>query len=361
MRVCIVGAGAIGGFLAARLTRGGAEVTLVARGATLQALRATGLTLIEADGSARVHRIRAVASLPEAGVQDIVVLATKAHQVDAIVDTLPSTFDRRTVLVPMQNGIPFWYFQKLDGEHAGRAVRSVDPEAKALTGIPAERIVGCVVYPACDADAPAVIRHVEGERFPVGELDGTTTDRVTAVSDLFTASGLKSPVLADIRSEIWLKLWGNLCLNPISALTGATLAAICAEPHTRALAAAMMEEAHAVATRLGASFRVGIDRRLEGAAKVGEHRTSMLQDIDARRRTEIDALLGSVIELAKLTGTAVPRLEAVYACMRLLERTVCDVALPELAAARSARPPQGKLEIPPALIAVPPGTACAHL
>lgn len=357
MRVCIVGAGAIGGFVAARLKRCGAEVTLVARGATLQALRTTGLTMVEADGAAAVHRIRALPALAEAGIQDIVILATKAHQLEPLVDSLPATFHRETVVVPMQNGIPFWYFQKLDGPHRGRAVRAVDPDARALAGIPADRIVGCVVYPACENEAPGVIRHVEGERFPVGELDGSTSERATGISGLFTGAGLKSPVLADIRSEIWLKLWGNLCLNPISALTGATLAGICAEPDTRALAAAMMEEAREVATKLGASFRVGIDRRLEGAAKVGEHRTSMLQDIDARRRTEVDALLGSVIELARLTGTAVPRLEAVYACMRLLERTVCEAPRPEASGMRIAAAPQPGYDIPPTPRAIPAGAA----
>lgn len=329
MRVCVVGAGAIGGFVAARLARSGAQVTLVARGATLQALRTTGLTLVENDGTSAVHKLRAVPSLFEAGIQDLVILATKAHQIEPLVDSVAATWHRETVVMPMQNGIPFWYFQRFAGALHGCVVRSVDPEGSAAMRIPAERILGCVVYPACEVPSPAVIRHVEGERFPVGELDGTTTDRAVQVSNLFITAGLKSPILADIRSEIWLKLWGNLCLNPISALTGATLAGICADPYSRSLAVAMMEEAREVATKVGATFRVSIERRLDGAAKVGEHRTSMLQDIDARRRTEVDALLGSVIELAKLTHTPVPRLESVYACMRLLERTVCRERLPE--------------------------------
>ena len=323
MRVCIVGAGAIGGFVAARLAGSGADVTLVARGATLAALHANGLTLIEADGSVAVHRLRAVASLAEAGPHDLLVFATKAHQLEPILESLPRAWNRETVVVPMQNGIPFWYFQGLEGAYRGRIVRSVDPEGNVAARIPAERILGCVVYPASEVEAPGVIRHVEGVRFPLGELDGTTTDRAVQVSNLFINAGLKSPILTDIRSEIWLKLWGNLCLNPISALTGATLAGICAAPAARKLATVMMEEAREVATRLGASFRIGIERRLEGAAKVGEHRTSMLQDVDAGRRTEIDALLGSVIELAGWTQTAVPSLEAVYACMQLLERTAC--------------------------------------
>jgi 2-dehydropantoate 2-reductase len=323
MRVCIVGAGAIGNFVAARLWRCGAEVTLVARGATLKALKSDGLRMIEADGSSTVHRLRAVAGLLEAGVHDLVILATKAHQVDALVETLPALWHRDTIVVPMQNGIPFWYFQSLDGPWRGRVVSSVDPDGNAARDIPTERILGCVVYPACETPSPGVVRHVEGTRFALGELDGSASARAASVSALFTAAGLKAPVLEDIRSEIWLKLWGNLCLNPISALTRGTLAAICAEPHTRALATAMMEEAREVAVKLGATFRVSIERRLEGAARVGEHRTSMLQDIDAGRATEVDALLGSVIELARLTATPVPRLEAVYACVKLLERSVC--------------------------------------
>jgi 2-dehydropantoate 2-reductase len=323
MRVCIVGAGAIGNFVAARLSRCGAEVTLVARGATLKALRADGLRMVEADGATSVHRLRCAGSILEAGIHDLVILATKAHQVEPLVESLPALWHRDTVLVPMQNGIPWWYFQSFAGPHRGHVVRAVDPDGTAAQCIPPERILGCVVYPACETPAPGVVRHVEGTRFALGELDGSTSERAARVSALFTAAGLKAPVLDDIRSEIWLKLWGNLCLNPISAITGATLAAICAEPHTRALATAMMEEAREVAVKLGATFRVTIERRLEGAARVGEHRTSMLQDIDAKRPTEIDALLGAVIELARLTDTPVPRLEAVYACMKLLERTVC--------------------------------------
>ena len=338
MRICIVGAGSIGAFVGARLARSGAQVTLVARGANLRALQANGLKLIEADGSSHVHHPRVAASILEAGVHDLVILATKAHQVDPIVEQLPALLHRETVLVPMQNGIPWWYFQGLAGPHCGRPVRSVDPQGRIASAIPRDHIVGCVVYPACDMPAPGVVRHVEGERFALGELDGSRTPRLERVAAIFTAAGLKAPVLDDVRSEVWLKLWGNLCFNPISALSRATLseicadphghalAAICAEPQTRALATAMMEEAREVAVKLGATFRVTIERRLEGAAKVGAHRTSMLQDVEAGRATELDALLGSVIELARLTQTSVPRLEAVYACMSLLEKTQCAVA-----------------------------------
>ena len=324
MRICIVGVGSIGAFVGARLARSGADVTLVARGVNLKALQANGLKLIEADGSSHVHRPRIAPSLLEAGQHDLVILATKAHQVEPLVAHLPALLHRDTVLVPMQNGIPWWYFQGLAGPHCGRAIESVDPGGRIAAAIPRGHIVGCVVYPACDMQGPGIVRHVEGERFALGELDGARTARVERVARVFEAGGLKAPVLDDVRSEVWLKLWGNLCFNPISALARATLSEICADPHGHALAAAMMEEARAVANYLGATFRVSAQRRIEGAAKVGAHRTSMLQDVEAGRATELDALLGSVIELARLTHTPVPRLEAVYACTRLLEKTQCE-------------------------------------
>jgi len=228
--------------------------------------------------------------------------------------------------VPMQNGIPWWYFQGIPGPYSGRPVQSVDPGGRIAGTIAREHIIGCVVYPACDMPGPGIVRHVEGERFALGELDGSRTPRLERVAAIFEAGGLKAPILDDVRSEVWLKLWGNLCFNPISALARATLSEICADPHGHALAAAMMEEARSVANKLGATFRVSAQRRIEGAAKVGAHRTSMLQDVEAGRSTELDALLGSVIELARITQTAVPRLEAVYACMRLLEKTQCAAA-----------------------------------
>jgi 2-dehydropantoate 2-reductase len=322
MRICIVGAGAIGGFLGCRLARGGADVALVARNAQLAAIRRDGLTLIEADGTRHTHRIDVYGGVTEAGPADVVVLALKATQLHAIAADLPALFHEHTVVVPMQNGIPFWYFQRHGGEHEGRGVAAVDADGTLAATVPAERIIGCVVYPASEIVAAGVIRHVEGERFPLGELDGRDTPRVQALSAAFARGGLKAPVLPDIRAEIWLKLWGNLTFNPISALTRATLDRICGEPLTRGLAVAMMTEASAVAGRLGITFRVPLERRIEGAARVGRHKTSMLQDIEAARPTELDALLGSVIELAHLTQTDVPNIRAVYACTRLLEATV---------------------------------------
>ncbi|HEX6691651.1 MAG TPA: 2-dehydropantoate 2-reductase [Burkholderiales bacterium] len=315
--VCIVGAGAIGGYLAAHLAQAGTQVTLVARGAQLNAIRSCGLTLIE-NGAETNYRLRAVGRPADAGPHDVVVLGVKAHQIAPIAAELPALLHAGTTVVPMQNGIPWWYFHGLAGPHEGRRVDAVDPGGAIAAAIPAQSVVGCVVYPACEIEAPGLIRHVEGNRFPLGELDGRVTPRIEALSALFVRAGLKAPVLEDIRSEIWLKLWGNLAFNPISALTRSTLDRICAEPGTRSLAAGMMQEAQQVAESLGARFRVSIERRIEGAAKVGAHRTSMLQDVEAGRQTEIEALVGAVIELARLTATPVPRIEAVYACTRLL-------------------------------------------
>jgi 2-dehydropantoate 2-reductase len=235
---------------------------------------------------------------------------------------VPKLFGPDTVVVTMQNGIPYWYFHKHGGELAGRRVESVDPTGKILEKIPAERVLGCVVYPASELIAPGVVQHIEGERFPLGELDGSDSERVQRVAAAFVHAGLKAPVLSDIRSEIWLKLWGNLTFNPISALAHATLVDICQFQLTRELAAGMMTEAAAVAQKLGASFRVPLEKRIEGAEKVGKHKTSMLQDVEAGRHPEIDALVGSVIELGRLTATPTPHIDTVYALVKLLARTM---------------------------------------
>ncbi len=318
MRVCVIGAGSIGGFVAARMASAGDEVTVLARGATLAAIRAHGIRLESADGNIQSVTVRAVARLADAGPQDVIILAVKAHQVVDVVDELPAAMHADTVIIPMQNGVPWWYFQRYGGAHDGHVVESVDPGGRLLRQIDPRRIVGCVVYPACELIGPGHVRHVEGERFPLGELDGQSTERVANLSALFVRAGFKSPVLDAIRNEIWLKLWGNLSFNPISALAHATLADICAFPLSRELAANMMREAQTIATQLGASFRVSLERRLEGAAKVGHHKTSMLQDVESGRDPEIDALVGSVIELGKITATPTPYLETVYALMKLL-------------------------------------------
>lgn len=321
MKIAIVGAGAIGGYAGVKLALAGEEVTFLARGANLAAIRGNGVKLIQSDGTELIARsVAATADYAEAGPQDVVILAVKAHQVEAVAGEVPKLFGAQTVLVTMQNGIPYWYFHDHGGPLQGRCIEAVDPGGRCLRQLPPTRVIGCVVYPASELAAPGVIRHIEGDRFPVGELDGSSSERVRSVSECFTHAGFKSPVLEDIRSEIWLKLWGNLTFNPLSALTRATLVDICRYPPTRKLAADMMAEAQSVANKLGITFRLPIERRIAGAERVGAHKTSMLHDLEAGRALETDALLGSVVELARLTGTAVPSLEAVYSLTKLLGR-----------------------------------------
>jgi 2-dehydropantoate 2-reductase len=323
MKIAIIGAGAIGGYLGAKLALAGEDVTFLVRGANLQAIREHGIKLIAADGSEQVARnVRAGNDYAAAGVHDVVVLAMKAHQLGAVADDVPLLCGPHTVVVPMQNGIPFWYFHRLAGPFEGHTLQSVDPEGRIGRAIHPDRVLGCVVYPASELVAPGVVRHIEGDRFPLGELDGSTSERAQRVSDAFVRAGFKAPLLADIRSEIWLKLWGNLVFNPVSALTRATLEDICRFAPTRELAAFMMSEAQQVAAKLGVTFRVSIDKRIAGAERVGAHKTSMLQDVEAGREPEIEALVGSVVELARLTQTPTPHIDAVYALTRLLGRAV---------------------------------------
>jgi 2-dehydropantoate 2-reductase len=323
MKIAIIGAGAIGGYVGVKLALAGEDVTFIVRGANLDAIRRNGMKLVMHDGTEHLARdVKATNDYAEAGVQDLVILAMKAHQVEAVVDELPRLIGPQTLIVTMQNGVPFWYFHGHGGALAGSVVRSVDPNGRIAAAVPAGQIIGCVVYPASELVAPGVVRHIEGDRFPVGELDGTSTARVQRVADCFVKAGFKSPVLDDIRAEIWLKLWGNLTFNPISALAHATLVDICRYPPSRELAAAMMTEAQAVANKLGITFRVGIDKRIAGAEKVGKHKTSMLQDVEAGRAPEVDALVGSVVELGRLTQTPTPHIDAVYALVKLLAKTM---------------------------------------
>jgi 2-dehydropantoate 2-reductase len=323
MKIAIIGAGAIGGFVGAKLALAGEDVTCMVRGANLQAIRSNGIKLMLSDGSEQVaSNVKASDDYGAAGAQDVVILAVKANQLEAVADQVPRLFGADTVVVTMQNGIPYWYFHRHGGELAGSVVRSVDPSGLISQKIPAGRVVGCVVYPASELVAPGVIKHIEGERFPVGELDGSHSPRVTRVSECFIRAGFKAPVLDDIRAEIWLKVWGNLTFNPISALTRSTLVDICQFAPTRALAAAMMTEAQAVANKLGITFRVGLEKRIAGAEKVGKHKTSMLQDVEAGRPPELEALVGSVVELGRLTHTPTPHIDAVYALTDLLARTI---------------------------------------
>ncbi|MCH7477587.1 MAG: 2-dehydropantoate 2-reductase [SAR324 cluster bacterium] len=327
MKICVVGAGAIGGLVGVKMALAGEDVTLIDVGPHLDAIRKNGLKLISPDGTEEVARdLKATSNMAEAGKQDLVVLAVKTHIIETIVKDLRALFGPDTMILPIQNGLPWWYFQKHGGEYDGRRLETVDPNGVIAANIEPERIIGCVVYPAGEVVSPGVIRHVEGNRFPVGELDGSETDRVKRVSDAFNNAKLKSFVLDNIRSEIWLKLWGNLSFNPISALTHATLVDICQTPLTRELAAAMMREAQDVAGHLGITFRVDLEKRIEGAEKVGKHKTSMLQDVEAGRRLELDALIGSVIELGRLTNIPTPHIEAVFALVKLLDQTMAEAS-----------------------------------
>jgi 2-dehydropantoate 2-reductase len=325
MKIAIVGAGAIGGFVGAKLALAGEQVTFMVRGANLAAIRANGVRLVMSDGTEQVAgHVTASDDYRAVGPQDMVILAVKAHQVEALVHEVPKLLGPDTVVVTMQNGIPYWYFYRHGGELAGTVLRSVDPQGLIGQHINPGRVIGCVVYPASELTAPGVIHHIEGDRFPVGELDGSTSARVTQVSESFVRAGFKSPILENIRSEIWLKLWGNLTFNPISALSRATLVEICQFPPTRKLAEMMMTEAQSIAHKLGITFRVPIERRIAGAEKVGKHKTSMLQDVEAGREPELDALVGSVVELARLTSTPTPTIDSVYALSGLLAKVIAE-------------------------------------
>ncbi len=322
MRACVFGAGAIGGLLAARLSASGEDVTVVARGAHLAAIRERGLRLVEDGGDEVVARVRAVERAAEAGEQDVVVLGMKAHQLAPVVSEVKALAGPRAVIVTAQNGIPWWYFAKHGGPHEGTRLESVDPGGVIAATLDADRVIGSIVYPAAEIAAPGMIRHVEGNRITLGELDGADTERVRALAEVLRRAGFKARVTGDLRSELWVKLWGNSTFNPISALTHATLADICGFPPTRALAAAMMREAQAVGEKLGVRFGIPLEKRIAGAESVGAHKTSMLQDVEAGRPTELEALLGAVVELGRVTGTATPNLDAVHALASLLERTM---------------------------------------
>jgi 2-dehydropantoate 2-reductase len=323
MRIAIIGAGAIGGYVGAKLALAGEDVTFIVRGSNLDAIRKDGMKLIMQDGTDYVAtNVKATNNYAETGPQDVVILAMKAHQLTSVVDDLPKLLGPNTTVVTMQNGIPFWYFHKHGGPLEGRQVHSVDPDGHLSKMIPADQVIGCVVYPASELIAPGVVKHLEGDRFPVGELDGSISERVTRVSACFSNAGFKAPVLDNIRSEIWLKLWGNLTFNPISGLTGSTLLDICQHPLSRELAANMMGEAQQVAEKLGIGFRVSLQQRIAGAEKIGHHKTSMLQDIEAGRAPEIDALVGSVVELGRLTQTPTPHIDTAYALVKLLAQSM---------------------------------------
>jgi len=323
MKIAVVGAGAIGGYLGAKLARAGEDVTFIARNRNLEAISANGFRLLLEDGTEEhAPTARAVQHMAEAGPQDVVLLTVKAHQVVDLLPGLRELFGPKTMVVTMINGIPWWYFHKLAGEHEGRGLQSVDPGGVIASHIEPERVIGSVVYPAAELMAPGVVRLIEGNRFTLGELDGSRSERIDALSQVMMRAGFKAPVAKDIRSEIWIKLWGNLSFNPISALTHATLEDICRFPATRAVAAAMMGEAQRVAETLGVRFKISLEQRIAGAEAVGAHKTSMLQDVEHGRALELEALVGAVVELGRITAVATPTVEAIYAITSLLSRSL---------------------------------------
>ena len=325
MRYAIVGAGAIGGYLGAKLALAGEDVTFIARNKNLAAINARGFRLVLPDGSEQhAASVRAVQDMAEAGPQDAVLLTTKAHQVRDLLPGMRALFGPDTMVVTMINGLPWWYFHKLGGPYDGRSLASVDPDGALAAGIEAERIIGSIVYPAAELLEPGVVKVIEGNRFTLGELDGERTTRVEALAKSMMAAGFKAPVSRDIRAELWVKLWGNLSFNPISALTHATLEDICRFPPTRELAARMMTEAQAVGEKLGVAFKVSLEQRIAGAEGVGAHKTSMLQDVEQGRALELQALVGSVVELARITDTPTPTIDAIYAATALLTKTLAE-------------------------------------
>ena len=315
LKVCIFGAGAIGGFLGVQLASSGADVSLVARGAHLAAMRAHGVRLL-IDGEERSARLPCTDAPEELGVQDYLIIALKAHSIPDVVESMAPLVGSDTTIVTASNGIPYWYFHVPGVPHFGTTLNSVDPEGRQWDALGSRPVIGCVVLPATEIVAPGVVQHEHGRKFPIGEPGGSRSPRIDALRDLLVAGGLEAPIRDDIREEIWLKLCGNVCFNPVSALTLATLDRIAGEPETRALCRAMMEEARLVGERLGVRLRVDLARRLDGAAAVGAHRMSMLQDLLHERSLEIEPLVGVVQELGRLTDTPTPTIDVVLALVR---------------------------------------------
>ncbi|HEV8035456.1 2-dehydropantoate 2-reductase [Yoonia sp.] len=320
MKICIFGAGAIGGYMGAKLAQAGADVSLVARGPHLKAMREDGLRLIEESGETIV-KVTASDDAADLGPQDYVIVTLKAHSVPPVVSKMQPLIGENTTIVSGVNGVPWWYFHKIGGPLEGTRLETVDPGNAQWDGFGPDRVLGCVVYPAAEVIAPGVVKHIEGNRFSLGEPDGSKSERALTLSKALADAGLRAPVRPKIRDEIWVKLWGNLSFNPISALTHATLDVLCTDPGTREVARNMMLEAQAIAEKLGVKFPIDVDRRIQGGADVGAHRTSMLQDLDQGRPMEIDALVGSVKELGRVTETPTPTIDTVLALVALRGKT----------------------------------------
>jgi len=326
MKICVIGAGAIGGLLGGKLALAGEDVTFIEKSAAHRdAINKNGLTLKMHDGPTLLAKnVHAFADMGEPGPQDMVVIAVKAQQIAAVAPEIKKLCGPDTSIMTLQNGLPWWYFKKHGGPFDGKRLNSVDPTGVIEANIDPDRIIGCVVFPAASVVAPGVIQHEEGDRFSVGELDGRKSNRIQAIYNMIVGAGLKSFILDNVRAEIWLKAWGNLSFNPISALTHATMVDIARYPQTRELSVKMMEEAQNVANKLGITFRHTIEKRMAGAESVGAHKTSMLQDVEAGRALEVEALVGSIVEMARLTETPTPHIDAVYACTKLLDKVMTD-------------------------------------
>jgi 2-dehydropantoate 2-reductase len=310
MKVAIFGAGAIGGLVGVKLAQAGADVTFIARGPHLAAMQANGVTL-KTGGETIVVHPRCVASGQEAGRQDYVLVTLKAHSLPGAAPQIAELMDGDTTLVTAVNGVPYWYFYGQDGPYRDRRVESVDPGGKLWDVLPPRQVLGAIVYPAAEVVAPGIIEHTYGDRFSLGEPDGSRSPRAEALSQLMISAGFKAPVRPRIRDEMWVKLWGNMAFNPLSALTASTLGRLAGEPDLRAVARKMMLEGQAVAEALGIRFAIDVEKRMDGAAEVGDHKTSMLQDLERGRPMEIDALLGAVIELGGLVGVSMPTCEII--------------------------------------------------
>ncbi len=318
MKLVVLGAGAIGGFLGARLARAGVDVVLIARGAHLKAMNASGLRVIEAGGDWTVS-VDATDDFAAMRDANAVFVTLKAHSLPLVAERMVANLGADTAVVSAQNGIPWWYFQRLGGDLDGIHLETVDPGGVIARAIDPSRVVGCIVYPATSVMSPGVVRHAEGERFSLGELDGSQSPRCVELSRALMSAGLKAPVQSNIRAELWLKLLGNAVFNPLSALTRATLSDMAQSPLVAEVVRSAMQEVDAVARRLGIVVSVSIEQRIKGAARVGDHKTSMLQDLEAGRPMEIDALTGSVVELGDRLGIPVPHLRTLYSSVKLLE------------------------------------------
>jgi 2-dehydropantoate 2-reductase len=323
MKFLIVGAGAIGAYMGARMARAGVDVTLFARGPHLQAMKQNGVRVRSADGDFEAQP-KVVGSLEEAGPADVVILGVKAHSLPSIAPQLESVLGPDTAVVSTQNGIPWWYFQGFGGQWDGLRLERIDPGGAISNAIEARRVVGSIVYFSTEITSPGVIQHNEGNRISIGEPNGERSERCRGIAEVLIKSGLRCPITTHMREEIWVKILGNASLNPVSALTRATIGQMVRDPGVSQVIRGIMQEVEAVSNKLGMKLPITIDQRMAGAEKVGEHRTSMLQDLEAGRPLELEALVGSVVELGERLDVPMPNTRAVYSCVKLL------AALPQL-------------------------------